>query len=115
MVKEEIMNEVKKESNLVPLHFTMSESQYLKLKKLKQEGYCKIMYILRYATFYVIYSNEKNIRAYKDLEFKTKTGKHYKVDLPINVYNKMKEKSDMSGLSMSKLIRIGLNDVLSFL
>ena len=44
--------------------------------------------------------------------FETKTGKHYKVDLPSDLYNKMKTQADLCGFSMSKLMRIGINDTL---
>lgn len=102
-------------SNLTPLHFTMSETQYTKLKTLKLEAYCKTMYILRLSAYYIATIDKKEVKAYKDLDFKTKSGKHYKVDLPNELYAKMKEQSETCGLSMSKLLRIGLNDILNFL
>lgn len=101
-----------KESNLVPLHFTMSKNQYEKLRILKTKGYCKIMYILRFAAVYIVTQEEKEIKAYKDFDFRTKEGKHYKVDLPKELYEEMQEKSSLCGFSLSKLLRIGLNDIL---
>lgn len=108
-------NEMQKEYNLVPLHFTMSENQYKKLRILKKEGFCKTMYILRLAAFYIASLQYKDVKSYKDVDFETKTGKHYKVDLPSDLYNKMKTQADLCGFSMSKLMRIGINDTLYFM
>lgn len=100
--------------NLETLYFSLSEAQYLKLRRLKDEGFCKIMYILRYSAMYVV-NNKDALRAYKDKDFNTRSGKRYKVDLPIELYKKMEDVATETGLSMSKIMRIGLNDVLSFL
>lgn len=112
------MNEVKEnydklKLNLTPLHFTMSKTQYYNLQKLKKEGFCKIMYILRYTACYIV-KREENIKSYKDNDFSTKTGKHYKVDLPNEIYNDIERIAENKRLSMSKVMRIGLNDVLNF-
>lgn len=99
---------------ITPLHFTLSESQYIKLQKLKMEGYCKVMYILRYSAFYIMLRKDE-VKAYKDLDFNTKKGKHYKVDLPNEVYAELKKISEATGFSMSRIMRIALNETLSFL
>lgn len=99
---------------ITPLHFTLSESQYKKLQRLKGEGFCKVMYILRYAAFYII-ENQDEIKAYKDLDFNTKTGQHYKVDLPNEIYAEIKRISETTGFSMSRIMRIALNEILGFM
>lgn len=105
----------KAKDNLIPLHFTMSRKQYKNLKFLKDKGYCKIMYILRLAAVYISYTDTNNVKSYKDMDFNAKEGKHYKVDLPKEIYLKIENKKNETGFSMSKLLRIGLNDVLNFM
>jgi len=112
------MNEKFKEedkNNLKPLSFTMTQKQFNKLKKLKKEAYCKSMYILRFAAYYITNIDETEIKSYKDFDFNTSGGVPYKVDLPIDLYNKINEKSQVLGYSMSKLMRISLNDILNFM
>lgn len=100
--------------NLTTLQFTLSKSQYERLQRLKSEGFCKIMYIIRYSAFYIVLKKDE-IKAYKDLDFNTKAGKAYKVDLPNDVYLEIKKLADTTGFSMSRIMRIGLNETLKFL
>lgn len=104
----------KENNNLIPLHFTMSKNQYDKLKELKDHGFCKIMYLLRFAAYSISKTEGNNIKVYVDHDFSTKEGKHYKIDLPTNVYQDIKQLSENTGLSMSKLMRIGINNTLKF-
>lgn len=99
---------------ITALSFILSETQYRNLQKLKSEGFCKTMYILRFAAFYIV-DNPDEVRAYKDSDFNTKKGQLYRVELPNEIYAKMKKISETTGFSMSRIMRIGLNEVLSFM
>ena len=106
---EEVLND------MVPLYFTMTDIQYEHLKELKITGYCKIMHILRFIAFKISKINKREIKAYMDSDFSIKRSKSYKILLPRKVYDDIQRKSDETGLSKSKLMRIGINDLLYFM
>lgn len=107
--------QIKGKENIKSFSFYLSEEQFRKLKILKNHGYCKIMYIIRLAAYHIANMQVQKIKSYKDLNFSIKNGKHYKVDLPLEVYFKLESKKKETGLSRSKLIRIGLCDVLNLI
>lgn len=113
MDKKMFLSDGKK--NVKSFSFYLSEEQFLKLKFLKEHGYCKIMYIIRLAALHIADMQNQQIKTYKDLRFSIQNGKHYKVDLPLGVYDKLENKKQETGLSKSKLMRIGLFDVLSLI
>lgn len=106
---EEVLND------MVPLYFTMTDIQYEYLKDLKTIGYCKIMHILRFIAFKISKMNKRDIKAYMDSDFSIKRSKNYKILLPRKIYEDIQRKSDETGLSKSKLMRIGINDLLYFM
>lgn len=103
------------QKQLKSLNFSISIDQYDKLKKLKQQGFCKTMYILRLVAFYMANYDTTKIKTYKDFGFTVKQSKHYRVDLPIDIYNKLEEQKNSAKMSKSKLMRIGLNEILNFM
>lgn len=112
------MNEKYKEDDrekLKALPFTMTSNQFQRLKKLKKEGYIKTMYMLRFSAYYIATVKEEEIKAYRDFGFNTTEGVPYKVDLPIELYKLINERAKKMGYSMSKLMRISLNDILDFM
>lgn len=105
--------EERAKNDMKSLHFTLSDSQHKILKKLKEENFIKIIYIIRLGAA-IVSKKPGIIKKSNDADYCHKEAKHYKIDLKNEVYDEICQLSKTKKISKGKILRIGINEIIKF-
>lgn len=99
------------QQDIKTMYFTMSKNQYETLKQIKKESFVKILYLIRLGALIVI-KKPSILKWDNDNDYAYNSSKHYQIAVKKDIYEKICELSENTKMSKSKILRIGINEII---